>query len=176
MLRLERPSKGLESSYRSLVEEIRRAGEPPVPYTLGYPFEQFDALIERLQKDEKGVDLPQNFVPSSTFWLVRDGVQIVGASNLRHRLTPNLSLRGGHIGYGVRPSARNMGYGREILKHMLPAARDLGLSKVLITCGKANVASAKIIAACGGVLDSEEFIPADSEIVQRYWIDLEIRA
>lgn len=153
-----------------MIEEIRKAGEAPVPYTLGYAFERFDALIARLEQDEKGVDLPENFVPNSTFWLVRDGVEIVGASNLRHRLTPNLSLRGGHIGFGVRPSARKMGYGRKILKHTLPAARNLGLSKVLITCGKTNVASAKIIVACGGVFDSEEFIPADDEIVQRYWI------
>jgi predicted acetyltransferase len=172
VLQLERPSARLENSYRSLIEEIRKAGEAPVPYTLGYPFEPFDALIARLEKDAQGVDLPENFVPSSTFWLVQDGVEIVGASNLRHRLTPNLSLRGGHIGYGVRPSARNRGYGREVLRHTLPAARNLGLSKVLITCGKPNVASAKIIVACGGVLDSEAFIAADNEVVQRYWIKL----
>ena len=172
MLRLERPSSERENSYRRFMEEIRRAGEPPAPSTLGYPFDPFEALLERLRKDELGAELPQGFVPHSSFWLVQDDREIVGASNLRHRLTPKLEKRGGHIGYGIRPSARNRGYGKEILFHTLPEARRLGLTRVLITCGKRNLASAKIIVASGGKLDSEEFIAADNEVVQRYWIDL----
>jgi predicted acetyltransferase len=46
------------------------------------------------------------------------------------------------------------------------------LIKVLLTCGKENVASCKVIVANGGVLASEEFYPPRNEVLQKYWIDL----
>jgi len=97
-------------------------------------------------------------------------------SNLRHRLNPALLLHGGHIGYGIRPSTRRKGLGREILGQTLAFARQLGLGRVLVTCAKENAGSARIIVANGGALHSEEFIPERGEIVQRYWIDLGVEA
>ena len=176
VLRLEKPSPGLEASYRGLIEELRAAGERPVPFPLGYPAEDFAALVSHLANDEKGIGLPEGFVSSSTYWLVRDSAEIVGVSNLRHDLTSSLRLHGGHIGYGVRPSARRSGYGREILRQTLLRARERGFTRVLVTCGKENVGSAKIITACGGALESEVFIPERKEVVQRYWIDLAVKA
>ena len=73
---------------------------------------------------------------------------------------------------GVRPTARGQGYGSELLRRTLQRAKDLGLAKVLLTCGKANLASVKVILANGGVLESEEFVAKRNEVVQRYWIDL----
>ena len=49
-------------------------------------------------------------------------------------------------------------------------ARHLGLSEVLLTCGKGNIASARIIRRNGGVLESEEYLESRAEIVQRYVI------
>ena len=54
----------------------------------------------------------------------------------------------------------------------LDECRKLGISRVLMVCDKANVASAKSIVNNGGVLENE-VIDDDGEVVQRYWIDLE---
>jgi len=83
-----------------------------------------------------------------------------------------LRKEGGNIGYGIRPTARRQGHGSELLRRTLQKAKELGLAKVLLTCGKVNLASVKVILANGGVLESEEFVAARNEVVQRYWIDL----
>jgi predicted acetyltransferase len=59
-----------------------------------------------------------------------------------------------------------------LLRATLVEARRLGLHRVLLTCDKRNVASAKTILHTGGVLDEEEFMPEYDRVVCRYWIDL----
>ncbi|MEU7900170.1 GNAT family N-acetyltransferase [Nonomuraea sp. NPDC049152] len=59
----------------------------------------------------------------------------------------------GHIGYGIRPSARRRGLATWALGRILDEARLLGLDRVLITCAADNVASAKTIERQGGVLE-----------------------
>lgn len=169
-IELMAPSATFADSYRSLVTEFTVAGEAPVPFVIGFEHRDIDALLARLADCSRGVGLPEGFVPHSTYWLVRDGAEVVGVSNLRHGLTPRLHREGGNIGYGIRPGARRRGLGREILRQTLQRARELGLGRALLTCGKANEASARIIVANGGTLDSEEWLPDRGEIVQRYWI------
>lgn len=50
--------------------------------------------------------------------------------------------------------------------------QKLGLKKVLITCDKSNVGSAKTIQKVGGVLEDEVVSSHKSEIVQRYWVEI----
>jgi predicted acetyltransferase len=168
---LVQPSARFRDSYRGLVAEFVAAGEKLVPFTLAFEHDDFDAFLYRLDACARGIDLPEGFVAHSTFWLVRDQAVVVGVSNIRHSLTAALRREGGNIGYGIRPSARRQGLGGTILRHSLVCAAELGLARVLVTCGKANVASAKSITRNGGILDSEEYLPDRSEIVQRYWIE-----
>ena len=164
------PDARFRDSYRGLVAEFTAAGEKLVPFVLAFDDGDFDAMLARLDACSRGLGLPDGFVPHSTFWLVEDDAHVVGVSNIRHALTPSLLREGGHIGYGIRPSARGLGLGREILRQSLSRAHDLDIGDVLVTCGQGNVASAKVILGNGGVLDSEAFVPDRSEIVQRYWI------
>jgi predicted acetyltransferase len=62
----------------------------------------------------------------------------------------------GHIGFAVVPWKRNRGCATEALRAMLDLARARGLDHVEITTDPDNVASQRVIAACGGVL-SERF-------------------
>jgi predicted acetyltransferase len=111
-LRLVNPSKDLEPSYRSLIEELESLGEKRVPFPLSFPHQNFAELIARLEDNSNGRGLPDGFVAHSTYWLVAES-EILGVSNLRHSLTPTLRREGGNIGYGVRPRARGHGYGVE---------------------------------------------------------------
>jgi len=95
-------------------------------------------------------------------WIVEDG-RVLGGIALRHRFDDRL----GHIGYGVRPSARRRGLAGWALGQMLIEAREaLGLDRVLIPCLSGNTASARTIEHNGGVLES------DDGRSRRYWITL----
>jgi len=164
------PRAAFRDSYRSLVAEFVAAGEKLVPFTLAFDHQDFAAFLDRLDACARGIGLPDGFVPHSTFWLVSDGSKVLGVSNIRHSLTPALRREGGNIGYGIRPSARGRGLGVTILRQSLARAAEMGLTQVLVTCSKQNLASAKSITRNGGIFDSEEYLPDRGEIVQRYWI------
>ena len=167
--RLVRPDAEWRESYRAFVREVAARGEPFVPFPLGFPHEHFDGLLAQLAACERGVGIPEGFVPHSTFWLVAEG-EVVGVSNLRHRLTESLRAEGGHIGYGVRPSARGRGFGKRLLALTLGEAARLGIDRALLTCAKANTASSGVILANGGVLEDESFRESRGEVVQRWWV------
>ena len=112
-------------------------------------------------------------MPNSTFWLVDSHDEIVAVSNLRHELTADLMKLGGHIGYGVRPSARRKGYATEILRQTLAEAQKLGIGDIRITCDKDNLGSSRAIARNGGELDKEEYMEERGCIVKRYWIRMQ---
>ena len=169
-LELREPALALVDSYRGLVREFLVHGEPLIPWVLTFPAEDPAALIGRFEACARGEDIPDGFVAHSTYWLVRDGAEVVGVSNLRHALTAKLRVEGGHIGYGVRPSARRRGVATELLRQTLVRARAMGIPRALVTCARTNEASVRTILANGGRFDSEEFIADRGEVVQRYWI------
>lgn len=108
-------------------------------------------------------------MPASTRWLVDDG-EFIGRVSVRHQLTEKLLQEGGHIGYGIRPSKRKMGYGTKILELALPLAKSLVIDKALLTCNDENLGSQKIIEKNGGVLENKVQLPTKLE--RRYWISL----
>lgn len=110
-------------------------------------------------------------VPATTLLaLDADAGRLVGMIDIRHRLNAHLLAVGGHIGYSVRKSCRRRGYAKRMLALALDRCRGLGLNRVLVTCDRLNVASARTILANGGVLENE--VPQDGRVTQRYWIDL----
>lgn len=167
--RLVVPCTRFEPSYRTYVEELQANGERLIPFPLALPNDNFEELLATLMANACGERLPDGFVPNSTFWLVA-GSDIVAVSNLRHRLVPSLERRGGHIGYSVRPRCRRRGYGSLVLRLTLQEAAKLGVARALVTCGRDNIGSARVIRANGGVLDSEEFVAEEGEVVQRYLV------
>lgn len=171
-LALIEPDARFEESYVGLVAEFVESGEPLIPFPLSFPHDDFPAFLERLAACSRGEGSPPGFVAHSTYWLVRDDREVVGVSNLRHELTESLRHDGGHIGYGVRPSARGNGYAVELLRRTLRRAEALGLSEVLITCDRGNVASARTILRNGGILESEDALPDTGKVVQRYRVSV----
>lgn len=134
----------------------------------------FAVFVNRLQR-EGNVQLPPppGRVHCSYWWIVDDAA-VLGAIALRHELNDFLLRAGGHIGYGVRPSARGRGVATWAVLEVLERARVHGLDRVLVTCAEDNAASAGVIERCGGRLEDVR----NSELgeVRRYWIDLATEA
>jgi predicted acetyltransferase len=82
-----------------------------------------------------------------------DGCEYLGRLSIRHSLTPWLLDFGGHIGYGIRPSARRRGHATAMFRACLPVASRLGIDPALLTCDVSNLASRRVIEAGGGVLE-----------------------
>ena len=109
-------------------------------------------------------------VPCDVYFGVYDN-KIMGIIAVRHKLNKDLLKIGGHIGYSVRPSERRKGYASAMLALALEECKKLNIKKVLLTCRKDNIASARTIIKNGGVLENE-VTENNGGIVQRYWIDL----
>jgi predicted acetyltransferase len=168
---LTRPTMELKSEYLSFYQEWKESGEDFIPWVISKDPSNFQEMIQFLLDSEKGKNLPENWVPDSTYWLVNENKKVIGAVNIRHRLTDKLFNCGGHIGYGIRPSERRKGYATRLLYLSLEKSKELGLQKVLVVCDKNNIGSEKTILNNGGVPDSD-YIEKDGNIVKRFWIEL----
>lgn len=164
-LSLVQPTPALEASYRSYIAEL--GGEERYPFPLDFDASDFPALLQRVENLARGIDVPEGFVPSSTFWLVEDG-ELVGVSNLRHTLNDRIRHCGGHIGLGIRPSRRGHGLGNALMRRTIEQARARGIGELHIHCHKHNAASARMIIANGGALGSEVAIGEPVEVIQRF--------
>ena len=170
-LRLIEPTETMIESYLDFMEDFRAAGEPPVFGTSGVTRENFSDFVRRLQENGSGVNLPEGWVPMTTYWLVR-GKRIIGTCNIRHRLSPSLEDFGGHIGYYVRPSERRKGVATQMLAMALRIAWNMEIRRALLTCNSENLASARVIRKNGGELASESYSPRSERMTQRYWITI----
>jgi predicted acetyltransferase len=166
---LIKPCKELREQYFSFYQEWKDSGENMVPWVISKDPTNFEEMIQFLLDNEE--NLPDNWVPDSTYWLVTKEQRIVGAVNIRHRLTEKLFNCGGHIGYGIRPSERRKGFATKLLALALDKAEELGIQKVLVVCDEDNIASEKTILNNGGKPDSD-YIEEDGNVVKRYWIHL----
>ncbi|MDO8659621.1 MAG: GNAT family N-acetyltransferase [Candidatus Parcubacteria bacterium] len=170
LVELARPSLVYKDSFLEAVKEFKEEGKSIYMHSsidLDALEKDFENFLSQIAGKEKGVGLPEGWVPSSELWLV-EGNKFIGWTKIRHKLNEALLKLGGNIGYAIRPSERNKGYGTKILALASLKARDLGIDKILVTCDDDNTGSAKIIEKNGGVLENK--IEIDGGLKRRYWI------
>ena len=161
------PTIDLQEEYLDFYNEWKDSGETMIPWVITKDPSNFPAMVQELLDAHNGINLPDSWVPDSTYWLVTDHNRIVGAVNIRHSLTEHLFNAGGHIGYGIRPSERRKGYATKLLALSLEKAKQLNITKALIVCDEVNTASEKTILHNGGLRD-EDFIEEDGNVVRRF--------
>lgn len=171
-LSLIRPTADLAQDFHQMILEFRKNGEMSIEASYDRCSQDFPTYLKYCQDLEIGKKLPEGFVSSTTFWLVRNMSRVIGISHLRHHLSPGLKIEGGHIGYSIRPSERKKGYGTKQLNLVLQACRQFEMEKVMITCDFDNIGSIQIIENNGGIRTGEAISPRSNKKVFHYWITL----
>lgn len=170
MLRLIELNAELADAYTDYLAEWLNAGECIVPAGSDKGPISYRQFLQALDEEKTAAATRRGWVPATLFFLTDETDRLYGALQLRHKLNDALRDLGGHIGYGVRPSERHKGYATRMLALALDRARKLRLSRVLLTCDKHNIGSARTIMKNGGVLENE--VQQATRITQRYWIEL----
>ncbi|HHT66919.1 MAG TPA: GNAT family N-acetyltransferase [Erysipelotrichaceae bacterium] len=137
-------------------------------------FDSPETVIQKSIDYENGVNMKPGYVRATTFWLI-DNHEFIGEINIRHELNDNLLRYGGHIGYGIRSSMRNKGYGTKMLQMALVYCKEtLKINRVLVTCDENNICSRRVIEKNSGILENIIINYTERGIVKtrRYWIDL----
>lgn len=166
MLHLEFPNISHEKSYLEMIEEWKNHETPTSPWAL-FRGDTFESFLETVTQDRTSNYF---WVPATLFFFMEDNA-LLWALHIRHHIDhPNLRETGGHIGYGLRPSARGKWLAREMLTLGLEKTRKLGLDRVLLTADEDNPASWKTIEACWWVF--ERTAEKDGRTLRRYWITL----
>lgn len=167
--------------YLGMIDAARDLGEDGDGYNLintdSVRREPADHL-RRLDEMERGVDLPDGWVPMSTRWLIdtspegtlASGGRVVGEARIRHALSPSLEIEGGHVGYFIHPRFRGRGFGNAILALALQELASLGVARVLVTCNADNTRSRRVIQRNGGIFDRYTISPRSAKQVMTFWI------
>jgi predicted acetyltransferase len=160
------PDRGAE--FDAMLEEFRSAGETNVyPGDFSVAWQGYAPFYELLSRMKNGGYPTPGIVPMDSYFIESDG-RVLGDLFIRHRLSPRLEKFGGHVGYKVRPSERNRGVATSALRLALEILAAMGVEQALLTCGEANIASAKVIEKCGGVrIDNSQ---TEYGIHRRYWV------
>lgn len=169
MIRIQRPSNELVSSYLDFIAEMRTHGEKIWEGMIPKPNESSEDFVARLHRAE--VNPEPGLVAESVYWATESDT-VVGRISLRHELDENLRRFGGNIGYEIRPSSRCRGIAKEILRLLLQTPKAQTIGKLLLTCSPDNLASIKTILANGGVLTDSKFVEKFQRQTHYYWIDL----
>lgn len=157
------------ASFRAAMREFHADGHYlnwPIPET-----KQSFADLLRFLEVAHTQPIP-GYVPEQTYWLVVDE-EVCGVLHFRHPLNAALLQFGGHVGYTIRPSRRQRGYGSLILRLGLPKIwkRQPELRRVLLTCYENNPASQRIIERNGGRWKNTLQLPTHPSPIRHYWIE-----
>lgn len=170
-LYLKFPTMELKNEWLNYLEEYRL--DNPNSNPLGYKKDtDYKEWLNKMTDEKNGKNIKEGRVPSSVYFLI-DNNRIIGHVSIRHSIdNPLLSLYGGHIGYGIRPSERKKGYATLLLKLSLEKCNDLGLDKIMVTCKEDNIGSSKTIEKNNGILKEIIYIPEEKCNFKIYWINV----
>ena len=74
--------------------------------------DDYEAWLKKLEF-QKNCESTDQLVPAVTYFLIRESDhKIIGMINIRLKLSEALKRKGGHIGYGIRPTERQKGYNK----------------------------------------------------------------
>lgn len=164
---LAEPDMKYKSSFEGYVLSYKNNGEEYYYNKYEAALEDFEGYLKVLKNYSKGINLKDDDVNTSTFWLInRD--EVVGVTRLRHEEVEFA----GHIGYDISPKYRNKGFGTLILKLVLEKCNEFNIEEAIVICNINNGASRNIIEKNRGILLDTIFDKEENEWLYKYKISL----
>lgn len=104
--------------------------------------------VERLNQEE---NLKKDQVGCTTYLvLTKEDDYLMALLDIRHSLNYPHGTSYGHIGIDIRPTQRNKGHYKEILKLSINIAKEYEIEKLVIACEYTNIPSKKGIESVFG--------------------------
>lgn len=173
-LKLIKPNINFEKQVHEMMQEFYKDGSTPYGSSWLKRFlDDYPWRLDYLKKNEReDTIIDKRYVPGIQYILVR-GLDntVIWFINIRLKLNELLLQHWWHVWYSIRPKERKKHYATWQLFAILDIYEDLWVDKVLVTCDKVNVWSARTIQNCGWMLENEIIDPEDWALLQRYWID-----
>lgn len=165
-IELKSPSVVYKESFLENINDYKASGDIEYFNIYKKALDNFEQYVEKLNNNAKGIDLPEGYVPCSTFWLVNENNKVLGAIRIRHKGIPF----DGHIGYDIAQKYRSKGYGTKILELALPLAKQIGIDKAILNCESSNIRSEKVIRANNGI--PFKTLEKDGKLYNQFIIEL----
>jgi predicted acetyltransferase len=155
-IKLVQPSQQHKEGYHSMIKEFLDNSEEIIPKQMKFKEEEiYETFLLRIQDQKEGKNLKPWYAPWTLYFIVDKDEKVIWWSALRHYLTPALLIHWWHIWHGIKPSERWKWYATQALNLALLEAKKLWIEKVMLTCDKNNLASARTIIKNWWILDSE---------------------
>lgn len=165
-VKLIEPNILYKDSFLDFVSDVKNTGyESYEHYTKAET--DFEEFIEDEKNASKGINVPEGWVPCSSYWLVDASDEVIGVIRIRHRVDNEFLQIIGHVGYEIKSTCRKQGYGSKLLKLGLVEAKKIGLQKVLITCEEDNIGSKRIIEKFNGMY-KKRLVDEDGNNILQY--------
>lgn len=173
-LKLIKPNKDFEKQILEIIQEFYDDNTTFYwSWWLKRFVDNYDWRLKYLKECESENTVSGWYVPGIQYLLLRESDnRIIGFINTRLRINDSLLQHWGHIWYSIRPSERKKHYATAQLFCILRFYKNLWIEKVLLTCDKSNIWSAKTIQNCWWILENEIIDPSDWALIQRYRIDV----
>jgi len=169
-IKLVQPSQEHEEWYHSMIKEFLDNGEGIMPKQMQFREKEiYETFLSRIQDQKDWINLKPWYVPWTLYFIVNEDGNVIWWSAIRHYLSKELLIHWWHISHGIKPSERWKWYATKALKLALLEAKKLWIDKVMLTCDKNNLASARTIVKNWWILDYEylhEWI-----MIQKRWIE-----
>ena len=117
----------------------------------GLSYKEYKEWLQTMDNNSRGVDLPEGWIPSTTYFLYVDDVP-VGYGRVRHSSSEYLEtvVGTGNLGYGIAKEYRGKGYGNILFQELLKKCREIGYKEIKLFPMKSNEPTVKIMLKNGG--------------------------
>ena len=135
-----------------MLQEIQRNDCGVINDVHGMAFDDYLAWLQQQDDHSRAMNLPENWIPQTTYFLYIDGVP-VGIAKIRHHASEALEAVGvGSFGYAIAKSHRGKGYGHLLFRCAMEKCKSHGYTKVKSFVNIDNVPSNKVFVRNGAKL------------------------